>query len=188
MTVDPFADETVITPGSNPPGVSSTAVTAPTGVLTTKDTMTDENGKIVVTLKGGKGYEAPWIVVHATDVNDAKTQVEAVASSGLAEATAKAAGAFILNVLPSGQPVAAATPASAPPTFTPQAQQPAGGGGFQRRQAKPNLSEAPIAPPQCAHGAMKWAHKVGKNGEYKGFYCASPYGTPRDQQCPKVEV
>lgn len=176
-SAEPFANETVITPGSNPPGVATTA----------KDNMTNTNSEIVVTIKGGKGYDDPWIVVHATDVEDAKRQVEAVASSGLSSAVAEAARGFILNVRGSAAPVASAAPAASPPVFTPQPQQ-AGGGGFQRRQAAPNLSEAPYAPPQCAHGTMKWAHKVGQNGEYRGFFCAAPFNAPREQKCPKVEV
>ena len=32
---------------------------------------TDSEGKLTVTLKGGAGFDAPWIVVHAASVDDA---------------------------------------------------------------------------------------------------------------------
>jgi hypothetical protein len=32
---------------------------------------TDPEGKLVVTLKGGAGFDAPWIVYHAASVDDA---------------------------------------------------------------------------------------------------------------------
>ena len=32
---------------------------------------TDSEGKLTVTLKGGAGFDAPWIVIHSTDVDDA---------------------------------------------------------------------------------------------------------------------
>lgn len=38
----------------------------------------DDSSKIVVTLKGGKGFEAPWIVVHAETVEDADATLDAL--------------------------------------------------------------------------------------------------------------
>jgi hypothetical protein len=37
---------------------------------------TTAEGKITVTLKGGSGFDAPWIVIHAADVDDAYSQFD----------------------------------------------------------------------------------------------------------------
>lgn len=72
MANDPFATETAVDEAQQP-----TPETKPeTKKKTTKKKETatvaeNTEGKIVVTLKGGKGYEAPWIVIHANDVNEA---------------------------------------------------------------------------------------------------------------------
>lgn len=45
--------------------------------------------KVVVTLKGGSGYDAPWIVIHATDTADALKQLEDEQLKTLVEKTAE---------------------------------------------------------------------------------------------------
>lgn len=55
------------------------------------------DGKVVLTLKGGAGFDAPWIVIHATDLEDAYDQVSGENASLLAkvmESTRKAANHF----------------------------------------------------------------------------------------------
>lgn len=51
-------------------------------------------GKIVVTLKGGKGYEAPWIVVHANSVDEAHKVFDDKRFHELMERTLKAGAYF----------------------------------------------------------------------------------------------
>lgn len=37
----------------------------------------ESDGKVVVTLKGGAGFDDPWIVIHADSVEDANAQLNA---------------------------------------------------------------------------------------------------------------
>lgn len=60
-----------------------------------KETITvNTESKIVVTLKGGKGYEAPWIVVHADTADDAKNQLKSAEMKELIEVTKDVSTAF----------------------------------------------------------------------------------------------
>ena len=69
-----------------------------TNTTTTKEnknvTVQNNEGKVVVTLKGGKGYEAPWIVIHADDVEDALEQVNNKQLGELIDQTQKVAEYF----------------------------------------------------------------------------------------------
>nr|SBO90589.1 Phage protein [Nonomuraea gerenzanensis] len=56
-------------------------------------TLTDD-GKVVITLKGGPGFEAPWIVIHAGSVDEAEDTLDEVYSKGLQHKVTKAAAAF----------------------------------------------------------------------------------------------
>lgn len=72
MTVtDPFADEAQGETVLDTPPAESVKVrkAAP------KAAATDE-GKVVVTLKGGPGFDAPWIVIHAASASDAYDQLD----------------------------------------------------------------------------------------------------------------
>jgi hypothetical protein len=54
-------------------------------------------GKLTLTLKGGAGFDSPWIVIHAADVDDALDQVSGDNASKLAklmDETRKAANHF----------------------------------------------------------------------------------------------
>lgn len=51
-----------------PPEPSAPVATAPRPASTSE-------GKVVVTLKGGTGFDAPWIVIHADDAADALSQI-----------------------------------------------------------------------------------------------------------------
>lgn len=53
-------------------------------------------GKVVLTFKGGTGFEAPWIVIHATDLEDAHRQVseEAALLASLMDRVQKAGSHF----------------------------------------------------------------------------------------------
>lgn len=50
--------------------------------------------KIVLTLKGGAGFDDPWIVIHASSVKDADDALSDEALPGLMERTQKAAAYF----------------------------------------------------------------------------------------------
>lgn len=72
---DPFAtdeaeaQETVLDapPAEAPKKIGAVKVDVVPNVVT--------EGKVVVTLKGGSGFDAPWIVIHAASVEDANSQL-----------------------------------------------------------------------------------------------------------------
>ena len=112
----------------------------------TKITMAENTeGKIVVTLKGGKGYEAPWIVIHANDIAEANAHLNDEALAGLIKQTKKVAEFFNggentqANNGPKGQPKAA--------TQAPNGQEPPEGYEFKsgvNKQGKPWKGFLPI--------------------------------------------
>lgn len=57
------------------------------------------NGEVVLTFKGGTGFDAPWIVIHGADLEDAHRQVtdEAVLLASLMTQVAKAGSHFAAN-------------------------------------------------------------------------------------------
>lgn len=119
-------------------------------------------GKVVLTFKGGTGFDAPWIVVHATSLDDALDTVSAENGPKLMDLMTRTQNAgrhFAgLGPVPSqvGQRPTANTPAAA--------------------QQAPNGETR-----QCKHGEMQY--KTGaKNGRvWKAYFCPSPKGTP--DQC-----
>lgn len=54
----------------------------------------DSQNKIVVTLKGGAGYDAPWVVVHADDSAEALAILNDPSTKELLETTKKAGAHF----------------------------------------------------------------------------------------------
>ncbi|MCQ9385086.1 hypothetical protein [Brevibacterium moorei] len=52
------------------------------------------DGKIVITLKAGKGYEAPWLVVSGDTPIEAQTTLQAVIENGLPALVGQASQAF----------------------------------------------------------------------------------------------
>jgi len=98
-------------------------------------------GKLTLTLKGGAGFDSPWIVIHAADVDDALDQVSGDNAAKLAklmDETRKAANHF-----------AGSAPAK-----------PAAG-----RPAPQSAGEAPAGTPEPP--GPDWVYKtgVGKNGK-----------------------
>lgn len=85
----------------------------------------DSEGKLVVTLKGGAGFDAPWLVYHATSVDDALALfADPGKLANLMERVQKA-GAFFTGLAPAkaaqsggGAP---ARPGSEPPAGVPAA-------------------------------------------------------------------
>lgn len=84
-----------------------------------------------ITLKGGAGYEAPWITVPFSDVEAAKSHLLAIQSSGLLEAVAQTAELF--------RGVVSAGP------LLPERQSPV---------PDPTLSGGQVGPPQGAWGTV----------------------------------
>jgi|SRR5690606_14341081 len=154
MTADPFAPAPAVeeTPAVTAPVVSSVV---PSG-----------DGKVVVTLKGGTGFDAPWIVIHADSVADALRQFDADLAS-LMEQAQKASAKFAeLSSKPAAAPAAQSRPSTAAPA---------------------GASQAPNGQTEtCAHGEMVYRSGVSKAGKpYKMFACPE---RDRNAQCDPVWV
>lgn len=140
------------------------------------DTVTDapnptvrptSDGKVVVTLKSGAGYDAPWIVIHADSVADAASQIGKELYR-LMELTQQAAEKFQSLAPAKAKPATAAARPAAPAAA-----------------AKPAYQQAPGGDSRtCAHGEMVFKSGVSKTGKaWSAFMCPAPQGTP--DQCEK---
>lgn len=110
---------------------------------------------ITVTLKGGTGYDAPWVVIHADTPEQALDLLhDDETFKNLLDQSAKVGKYFAEK----GAPVKAAS-----------------GGG----DAKPARQNAPGGESrQCSHGEMTFRSGVSGSGKaWKGFFCPTPKGT-----------
>ena len=127
------------------------------------------NEEVVATIKAGPGYDAPWLVLHALNLDDLK--YELVDNYGMVEVVMRrlwAATRDFQEIGAQGKPAAPAAPAAAPAqSYGP----PAG------------ASEAPGGEVRnCVHGQMTFragnAKATGK--PYRLFACPE---RDRDKQC-----
>jgi hypothetical protein len=122
--------------------------------------------KIVVTLKGGNGYDEPWVVIHADDLDDALAQTREREKLGdLMKAAQDASKAF------RGFRPAETT------TVTASAPQ---GGSQARSQGRPNSAgDGPLGPQHCKHGQKKFWSKFDeeKNEMVQIYFCPAPKGS-----------
>lgn len=88
MSTDPFA--TMTDEPTQAPATTVTTITKENPITTT-----DTQSKIVATLKGGSGYDAPWIVVHANDAGDAVETLKDPAMKELLELTQNVGEKFV---------------------------------------------------------------------------------------------
>jgi hypothetical protein len=114
------------------------------------------DGKIVYTLKGGAGYDAPWIVISGDTVDEATDNLKA-ATLAFGEVTAAAA-------LFSGAQVAA--PLTVP-----------------TQTAAPTTVAATAAPQGrfCTHGPRTRRAGTSARGAWVGWFCPLAKGHP--DQC-----
>lgn len=115
-------------------------------------------GKVVVTIKGGHGYEEPWVVFHCDDLDDALSQVTDRAKLGdLMKAAQDASKAF--RDFGKGDNPAPARNASQ-------------SGSQSREQGKPAQATAHPKGRQefCSHGEMEFKSGLGKNGKMWGAF------------------
>lgn len=161
------------------------------------DTATD--APITVTIKGGKGYEVPWIVVRGESTDEVKDILSDIAQSDLYQLTADAAslfqGAVTVTTTPAGSD--APTPAAGPTTPARQDQAPVQqGSSYARRKAsagtggrggQPDNSVSPgVTPEACQHGERTYRNGQGAKGPWAAWFCPSPKGTPG--QCEPLWV
>lgn len=150
-------------PGNNAPTNNETS--------NTKENTNMQNaseGKVVVTLKGGRDFDAPWIVIHANDVADANDHLRDAALGELIRNTQEVAKFFAGG----GQN----TPQAAP-------QRPQNNGGQRGKPAGASMHPQGETR-QCAHGQMTYRSGINRNGKpYEAFFCPE---RDRAQQCPAV--
>lgn len=118
-------------------------------------------GKVVSTFKGGRDYDAPWVVVHADDVKESLAIVNDPEFAELLTRVQKASEYF------QGQK----------PTSSTQAAQSTSQNGSQpRTQGKPAAAtDGPWGPQSCPHGQMSFKSGVGDKGEvWQGYFCPAP--------------
>lgn len=166
---DPFA-ETPEQDDHSDGDEAQTEMPPPWSVATeTFDTETDANknvkavstvseGKIVVTLKGGRDYDEPWVVLHCDDLDDALAQTTDRQKLGdLLKAAQEASKAF-RDFRPTEDTGARA---SAPQN-----------GSQGRSQGKPAQATAHPQGRQefCQHGEMEFKTGLGKNGKMWGAF------------------
>ena len=129
-----------------------------------KASVEDSNGKVVVTLKGGKGYEAPWIVLHCDTVAEANGLLSDDGLKELIDRTTKA-GQYFAKQGGVAAPAPAAAPAQAgggSPYGAPQKPEHISGkvwqliqqGGTLKRGKNPSNPWVGIAPPKGQQGGI----------------------------------
>jgi hypothetical protein len=131
--------------------------------------MSDGN-KVRVTLKGGKGYDAPWITIDGTSVEDALAQLQKGPVKDLVDLTAKV-GSYFAN---SGNGAPAAAPQAAPATPPQFVNGQVVQGGQPLHQPAPQ----PASGTACAHGERVLREGNGAKGPWAGLMCPTPKGTP----------
>lgn len=148
----------------------------------------------VATIKGGKGYEVPWLVVRGATAEELADNVSALAETDLyglvADAAALFQGAVTVTTTPAGSD--APTPAAGPTTPARQDQPQTSGSSYARRKAsagtggrggqKDNEVVSGVVPEPCKHGARSYK----EGGSWKAWFCPSPKGTP--DQCEPLWV
>ena len=125
------------------------------------------DGKVVMTFKGGKSYDSPWIVIHANGLQEAHDFVVGDNASLLAVVMdrVQTASKHFSGIGNDAQPAQGAAPSQQYQGGAPQQSQEAPGG--EKRF--------------CNHGEMVFKTGVAKaSGKpYSLFSCTAP----RDQQC-----
>ncbi|QHB38079.1 ribonucleoside reductase class II [Mycobacterium phage Noelle] len=106
-------------------------------------------GKVVLTFKGGSGFDAPWIVIHAEDLDDALAQVTNQGDT---------LGALMTRVQNAGQHFAGMAPAKSGGGNS-------GGGGGGRSNAPRGAQEPPAGTPPAPGPDWTYKSGTGKNGK-----------------------
>ncbi|WP_458682247.1 hypothetical protein [Prescottella equi] len=168
----PAADPTASPFDAPPAGVDlpeTTEAPKETTITTsaTRPVAADSEGKVVLTFKGGVGFDAPWIVVHAASLEEA---------NHIVNHDAKLLADTMERVQKAGAHFAGLAPVKASPNSSGGA--PQGGGTPPAAQSAPGGDQK-----FCKHGAMQFRSGVNQNSgkAWKAFFCPTPKGTP--DQC-----
>lgn len=132
MSNDPFA--AVPTDETNQDLANNTNTT-PTQKESIVTNTIQTQAKIVATLKGGSGYDAPWIVVHADTPEEAAAALKDPAMKELLELTQNVGSKFV-GMAPAKAAPAQSTAAPAAATAAPGGQTPPEGYVFKSGMGK----------------------------------------------------
>lgn len=123
-----------------------------------KASVEDSNGKVVVTLKGGKGYEAPWIVLHCDTVAEANGLLSDDGLKELIDRTTKAGQYFAKQGgAAAPAPAGGGSPYGAsqrPDHISDRVWQLIQQGGTLKRSKNPSNPWVGIAPPKGQQGGI----------------------------------
>lgn len=157
------APEPTPTPEEKAKPATKARATKVTNVATSSET------GVSMTFKGGPAFDAPWIVFHAADLEDAFDQVSGDNASLLAKVMERVqtAGKYFTSLAPT--PVAVAAGGGSGAAQPAQGAPPAGATGAPGGETR-----------NCPHGVMQYktgfSAKTNKN--WAAFMCPSPKGTP----------
>jgi hypothetical protein len=175
----PFATDTVIAPGTPVPGdeikevvpMDNTAVTNTPVQSEAMFSLTTKVSNDLLTVRG--------MTIEEFTSNCASLKAELTI---VRELVADAHGVSVAPAHRQAAPAAAPAPQGGDAWNAPPAPVTQTSGQWGKEKSPP-----PGPAPACAHGHMKWLHRMNKsNQEYRGWFCSAPYGTPREAQCPKV--
>lgn len=141
----PVADEAQTAPAEAPASVWDNPPTS--ADVKQLQNVVQNDGKIVLTFKGGTGFDAPWIVVHATTLTDA---LDTVSDEGLAD--------LMGRVQRAGAHFAGQGPVNAG----------RGGQQTQRSNAPAAAQQPPPGSPPCP--GPGWVYKSGKKKNGQGTW------------------
>ena len=138
--------------------IAADGAEAPATTITTQKekpvTQDNTNAKIVTTLKGGSGFDAPWIVIHADDVAEAVAVLRGDNIEELLKATKEVSDKFNGGQAPAQQRQAAPRTQGMP------------AGANEPRPSDPPMPEG-------------WTYKAGVNKNGKAYRAYFP---PRGSQ------
>lgn len=133
-----------------------------------------EDSKVTVTLKAGQGFEAPWIVIHADNADDALEQINSGSFATLAERTVAAADFFrAAHNVKTGLGKESVQ------------QQPAQQAGPAWSQQGSQQAPAQGGAKQCIHGDMVFRSGTSGKGPWKGYFCPLPKERKQEQCQPE---
>ena len=154
--------------------------------------MSDETG-VGVTLKAGPGYDAPWVVIRESNIEETKLRVQEFINSGLAalvgqaaevlaggNAAAKSLGATVVSHEAQDAPTAPPAPEPTPAPAAPAAA-PTGTATTTDQWGNVYTHNVPGAP-SCPHGTMVLKAGTRKDGKpFKAYVCPVPVANYRNK-------
>ena len=116
-----------------------------------------ERDGVVVTSKAGTGFDAPWIVLHAVDIQDAINQFNSDEYTELMDLAARKSKEFAKAF---GGSAGTSKPAAS-----------SGGWGAKKLAAKQSVSEPDEEGPECDHGVRNWVTGRSAKGPWQAWMC-----------------